>query len=109
MEYVSLSPSEQNYSKKELLVTEMEILNVMKRYQKYKELRKQELALKSILRRKIIEVQEEIRLLDKILPKVHIEKTEEETAKITSHVVKRRDLESEIEEIKRKIERLQEE
>lgn len=109
MEYVKLIASEQGYAKRELLLSQMEILSIMKRYQKYKELRKQELALKSILRRKINEINEEVRLLDKTLPRATKEKREEETLSIVGKVVKRRDLESEIEEIKRKIQRLQEE
>ena len=81
---------------------------IMKRYQRYKELRKQELALKGILRRKITEIMEEIKIADRVLPHVKAEKTEEE--RITNFPVKkRRDLETEIEDIKRKILRLQEE
>lgn len=107
MEYVKLIASEQVYAKKELLMSQMEMLSIMKRYQKYKELRKQELALKSILRRKILEINEEMRLIDRLLPKTKTERIEEDTAKLATRSVKRRDLEAEIEEIKRKIERLQ--
>lgn len=107
MEYVKLISSEQVYAKKELLMSQMEILSIMKRYQKYKDLRKQELALKSMLRRKVLEINEELRLLDRLLPRTRIEKIEVDTAKLATRSVKRRDLEAEIEEIKRKIERLQ--
>ena len=106
MEYVKLTASEQAYSKKELLMSQMETLNIMKRYQKYKELRKQELALKSILKRKIGEVREELSVIDRSLPRMK-EKTEEDNQVIRIPIKKRHDLESEIEEIKRKIERLQ--
>lgn len=108
MEYVKIISSEQIYSKKELLMAQMEMLSIMKRYQKYKELRKQELALKSMLKRKIAEINEEITIIDRTLPRMK-EKTEEEKTKSIVAVKKRSDLESEIEEIKRKIQRLQEE
>lgn len=106
MEYVKLTSSEQAYSKKELLMSQMETLNIMKRYQKYKELRKQELALKSILKRKIGEVREELAVVDRSLPRMK-EKTEEDVQIAKTPIKKRHDLEFEIEEIKRKIERLQ--
>ncbi|MEK6858764.1 MAG: hypothetical protein AABX53_02530 [Nanoarchaeota archaeon] len=106
MEYVKLTASEQAYSKKELLMSQMETLNIMKRYQKYKELRKQELALKSILKRKIGEVREELSVIDRSLPRMK-EKTEDDNQITKVPVKKRHDLEFEIEEIKRKIERLQ--
>lgn len=106
MEYVKILDSEKTYAKKTLLMSQMETLSIMKRYQKYKELRRQELALKSILKRKIGEINEEIKIIDRTLPRMK-EKTEEEE-KITITPKKRRDLEAEIEEIKRKIERLQE-
>lgn len=108
MEYVKLSESEQRYGKRELLQSQIEILSIMKRYQKFKELRKQELALKGILRRKISEFAEEIKIIDKVLPKAHVERTEEEKEKVVVNAKKRRDLEAEINDIKRKIERLQE-
>lgn len=107
MEYVKILPSEQTYAKKDLLHSQMEILNVMKRYQRFKELRKQELALKGILKRKIAEVTEEVHVLDKALPRAPVERPEEEKTRFMVPVKKKRDLEAEIEEIKRKIERLQ--
>jgi len=107
MEYVKINVSEQVYAKKELLYSQMEMLTIMKRYQKFKELRKQELALKSILKRKIMEMNEEIKIADRVLPKAKTERTDEEKERVMLAVKGRRTFESEIDEIKRKIERLQ--
>jgi len=68
MEFIKLNTSEQNYGKKNLLYSEMELLNMLKRFRKYKELRKEELALKSLLKKTVKSLKDEIRNLDDLLP-----------------------------------------
>ena len=107
MEYVNLTAEEQTFAKKHLLHTQMEILSIMKRYQSYKKLRKLELALKSLLRKKITEVNQEVEIIDRVIPHVKkMDRPQEEKEKILAGAQKRDNLELEIEEIKRKIERL---
>jgi len=107
IEYIKLEPSEQFYGKKHLLYSEMETLTVLKRYQKYKNLRKVELALKTMLKRSVMELQEEMKILDNALPRIKIERTEEDKMKMIAKATKRSDLEAQISEIKNQIARLQ--
>ena len=101
---MKLDHSEQVYGKKNLLYCEMEILGILKRFKKYKKLRKEELALKNLLKRTIKDLKDEIKRLDELL-------TEEKHTglKLTASkkTPKRSDLEDEIEQIRRKIAELQ--
>ncbi len=107
IEYVKLEPSEQVYGKKHLLSSQIELLSIIKRYQKFKDLRKKELSLKALLRRTITELNEEIKIIDASLPKIKEQKTEEESFKMLNTAKKRKDIETEILEIKRQLEKLQ--
>lgn len=81
----------------------MEILNIIKRYQKYQQLRKLELKIKMALKKKIKETREEIALLDQALPKTKYQTTE----KINKvYNKKRQTLENEIDEIREKLKSL---
>jgi len=101
VEYISFEPSQQTYAKKNFLYCEMEILNIIKRYQIYKKLRKEELALKSLLKKTVGEVRDEIKKFDSLLPTTKYDKFK--PADISTSPKKRKDLESEIDAIKRKI------
>lgn len=103
MRYIQLDTAEQEYGTKHLLYAEMGLLNSMKHYQEYKKLRKIEITLKLDLKKHIAEVSELLASLEKILPKVKVKTPEVEQAESTLYSKKRRDLEWEIEEIKRKI------
>ena len=103
--YVALNSSQQTYAKKGLLQSEMNLLNTIKRYRRYKKLRKEELALKSMLKRTITELQDAMRKLDASLPEM--QEYRSRPTKITKTGQKRKDIEHEIAEIKRKIAQLQ--
>lgn len=107
MEYVHITPEEKNYAQKNLLQSQIGILTIMKRYQAYKQLRKKELMLKGALKRKITEMHEELKILDRALPSVRHTNPEKDKAKALATGKKRSDLESEIIDIKHKLERLQ--
>jgi|SRR3989338_11414098 len=107
MEYVKLDSPERNYGKKNLLYSQMEILSITSSYQKFKDLRRKELGLKTLLRRTLNELNEQIKIIDAALPKAKQQKTEEEKFKMIEKAKKPRDIESEILEIKRQLERLQ--
>lgn len=108
MEYIQITLAEQHHAKRHLLYSEMEILTIMKRYHQFGKLRSTEIMLKNALRRKLGEINEEMQIIDRILPNAP---KQEKTMlkKISSMAIskKRRDLEIEIDEIKRKLERLQ--
>ncbi|MCH7567956.1 MAG: hypothetical protein IIA87_00910 [Nanoarchaeota archaeon] len=105
IEYVKLGHSEQIYGKKNLLYGQMELLTIIKRYQEYKKLRKKELALKNQLRKKVNEMQQEMKSLDKLFPTVKHESYHTRTIKKTPK--KRDELDLEIEEIRTKLKALQ--
>jgi len=103
MEYVKLTHDEKILGKKVLLTSQINIIRITKRIKKYQELRNEETAAKIILKRKVAEIIDELKNLKKILPK---EKNPKEIKEKTDQK-RHKDLELEIEEIKRKIERLQ--
>ena len=105
IEYVKLNQAEKTFGKKNLLRSELEILNILKRYQIYKKLRKEEHALKTLLRKVIKEVREEIEKLDDLLPKTQDDLFR--SADLSRPQKARKDLEEEIEEIKHRIDALQ--
>jgi len=105
VEYISLDPPQQTYCKKNLLYSEMELLNTIKKYKKYKKLRKEGQALKSLLKRTIKELKEELKKFDQKLPKTHHSKFG--PVEINRAQRQRNDLEEEINEIKRRIAELQ--
>ena len=104
-EYVGIGPSEQNYAKKNLLYSEMELLTVLKRYKRYKKLRKEELALKKLLSKVINEIHEEIKKFNESIP--HIKEEKYLSEEISGRKKQRSELEDEIDEIRRKIAELQ--
>ena len=95
---------EQNYAKRNMLYVQMEFLTSLKRLKAYKALREVETDLKVMLKKKLDEISDELKVLDKLLPKEKdhsLPDAEKATRK------KREDFELEIQEIRRKIERLQ--
>lgn len=100
-EYIGLDQSQTNFAKKNLLESQAELLETIKRYEKYKKFRKQELSLKNLLKKVVVDLQEEVKTFDKFMPHIHQEKRE--VPKIPQSQKKRRDLDMEIEEIRRKI------
>ncbi len=103
MEYLKLDPSEQQYGKKHLLNSEMTVLNMMRRSTEFNKLRKAELDLKTLFKKKMSEVSLDLEELDKILPKMKIEEVREPKIRDNSYRKKREELEVEIEEIKQKL------
>jgi hypothetical protein len=103
-EFIGLNPPAQVYGIKNLLYCEMELLSILKRYRSYKQLRKQELAIKVLLRKKIRELKAELKTFNELLPKVD---EEEIHAKAIGEPKRRFELEMEIDEIKRKLTELQ--
>jgi len=68
-EYINLTKSEKEYGEKQLLHTQLEILNILKHTQNYQEYRSEEFILKIKLKEKIEEALKSIELLEKLLPK----------------------------------------
>jgi len=106
-EYVRISNAEKIYGQKNCLHSQLEILNLIKSFNFYKELRKKELQLKIALRAKIENLMQSMENFEKLLPttryKPEVIRREKETEKkedVSS-------LEGEIAFIRRKLEKLQ--
>ncbi len=112
-EYVRFFSRESLYGEKNLLRAELGILGFVKRLRAYKKLRRDELALKLVLKSKIMEVEEQLEILDKMLPhskmaglikekKRHMDEIKGMTAEDKQAFT----LEQEVERIRRKLEML---
>ena len=117
-EYVKLAPSELSYGNANLLKSQMSAIGAIKKYNEYKTSRKEELFLKIELKKKFGELKEFLDQLDKILPESRFSEEEQEAwkqlAKITRKKEMKKEFESEnisldqeLEEIRKKLERLQ--
>jgi valyl-tRNA synthetase len=107
-EFVRVSAGEKIFGDKHLLQSELELLNLVQSFKKYKELRLDELTLKVGLKAKLEELEKEIDKIERLLPAAgyHAEKKE----KVESKAEKKKEsftLEQEIERIRKKISRLE--
>jgi len=104
-EYVRISSLESSYGQRELLESQLKLLNILSILKRYRNCRNEEIAIRVLLRTKIEEAKESIEVLEKMLPKPSIK--ENERGLPEEKIEKDRyTLESEIEEIKRKLEKL---
>ncbi|MCA9485863.1 MAG: hypothetical protein KC506_03400 [Nanoarchaeota archaeon] len=106
-EFVRISVSEKAFGDKQLLQSELELLNLVQSFKKYKELRLDELTLKVGLKAKLEELEAGVDKVEKLLPAAGYH---EDKKKIEHKVAKSREhlsLEQEIEKIRRKIGRLE--
>ena len=78
IEFVRLTSPELVYGETNLLQSEMNLLTMLKQYQEYEFLRKEELFLKVELKKKVGELKEHLNILAKLLPESRFE---EEQAK----------------------------
>lgn len=114
-EYIRLTDAEVNYTKKHLLNTELESLTSIKKLSSYKDLRNKELTLKVSLKTALDSLSQQLVLLDKLLPHTSLDKQEKEEMQPSIHMPetplfedkKDNDLEKQLEEIRRKLSRLQ--
>jgi hypothetical protein len=106
-EFVRLSSPEKDFGEKNLLQSQLELLDLLQRFQKYKELRNEELVLKVTLKTKVEEALSFIDKLEKLLPKSTLkELTPEDKAKARAKIEKALTLEEEIDRIRNKLMKL---
>lgn len=105
MEFVQVSGPARVYAQKNLFHSQLSLLNTVKIYHRYKLLKKEELKLKDLLRKKINELKTEINNFDKLLPKTHHKAEVKQKPK--KEVKKRDELEIEIDKIRMKLAELQ--
>jgi len=109
-EYVKLSSPEKFFAEKNLLLAHLEILTEMKRLRTYSQLRQEETKLKLILKERVNDVLNQLRELEKGLPKSSIKITDVKKEKIEIQVSEDpvdMSLEQEIDYIKKKLTALQ--
>ena len=107
VEYVKLSKSEKFQGNQNLLHSQLQFLNTIRNFEKQQELRGKEFILKISLKNKIAEAMALVAKLESFLPKSTY-KLEQEEKSVEKKLVSS-GLESEIEMIRKKIERLQKE
>jgi len=120
-EFVKLTGIEIEYGDRNLLHSQLELLSMVKRYKTFHDLRKREFSLKIKIKNLLKEAKTELAELEKVLPKIKLE--EEKVIEVTlprnppkmTESIKKSDnkereskLDTEIEEIKRKLSSLQE-
>lgn len=104
-EHVRLLTAEKEYGQKNLLHAQLETIALVKHYQKFKEIRNEELVLKIALKSKIDETRAALALLERLLPKptMHPKETlQQPVLRKSEHT----SLEQEIDEIRKKLARL---
>lgn len=91
-------------SKKDTLNTEINLIDIVKKIQAYKILRKKELDKKEDIRKKINELATKINSTRKSLPKANIPKVDEQEIEENVEEIKKNvSLEEELEDIKKKL------
>jgi len=106
-EYVRLSGVEKAHGQKGLLYSQLELLDLIKRFKTYKLLRNEEMLLKVMLKAKIAEAMVNLKKLDKILPVVHFHEPKRDKDNAQKKNATLINLHDEIEMVRRKIENLQ--
>ena len=101
-EYIKLNALERTHGERNLLESQLSLLSAIKILKNYKEQRKKELLLKIELKNKILETLEYLKVLEKSLPRAHIVDKEESATKESFSI------EKQLEDIRRKIEKLKE-
>jgi predicted phage gp36 major capsid-like protein len=103
MEFIHISQREKEYGQVQLLNSQIELLTMVKRYKRFRSLRKEELTLKNEIRRRLTSLQEEIKNYEKNTPHIHAPKPIEIKKQKPIETKRRDELESEIDLLKQKI------
>ena len=100
-QFVGLDRTQIISGKKNLLYAEMEILTSLQKYERYKKFRKEEIALKSLLKKVVTELHKEMDIIIQYMPQIKVGSSSAEAIKSTT--AKRDVLEDEIISIRHKI------
>jgi hypothetical protein len=106
-EHVRISMTEGIYGQRNLLHSQLELLDSMKRFRAYKKLRKEEYAMRILLKTKIEETMGFLDKLDRALPKTSYLKEDDMITKTSNKKDVEPSLQEEIDLVKRKLMRLQ--
>ncbi len=86
-EYVKLAHSERVYGETNLLQSQFSLLTVLKQYQVYELLRKEELLMKIELKKKIGELKEFLEILSKALPESKLIQEQEKKEEMKEEMI----------------------
>lgn len=100
-QFVGLEKPHVVAGKKQLLYCEMEVLTSLKKYNNYKKFRKEELALKNLLKKVILEMKKEMEIIIQYIPQIKVKESSAQAIRTTPG--KRDSLEEEIQKIRKKI------
>lgn len=100
-QFVCLDEPQVISAKKNLLYVEMELLTSLQKYESYKKLRKEEMAVKNLLKKIIVDVQKEMELLLQYMPQIKLGSSI--TTVVNKSNQKRDILEEEIQNLRKKI------
>ncbi len=108
--HIRLEYSEALESKRQILTTELNILQISKRIKNYKSIRKNEQTLKTKFRTNIIELKSLIQSIQETFPKhekLEEPKLKKEENKKVEKEYQEKDIQSQLEEIQRKLSQMQ--
>ncbi len=100
-QFVGLSRERVISGKKNLLYCEMSTLTAMQKYERYKKFRKEELAVKNLLKKVVADMKKEMDIIIQYIPQIRVGDSSAEAIK--GIPAKRDVLEEEIQELRRKI------
>ncbi len=99
--FIGLDHSQVMAGKKHLLYIEMELLTAMQKYDLYRKFRKEESAVRNLLKKEIVEIKKEMEILSEYFPPLKSKDSDIEPTNIST--TKRAALEDEIRKIRNKI------
>ena len=102
-EYVRVKPAERVYGETNLLQSQLNLITLLKQYQEYKMLRKEEIYMKIELKKQIGELNEFLDHLSKLLPESKFLEEQKEREKMKHEVIEKVD--SYVQKSKKKQER----
>ncbi len=100
-QFIGLEKPQVISGKKHLLYAEMELLTSLQKYERYKKFRKEEMAIKNLLKKVIVDMKKEMDIIIQYMPQIKVGDASAEAIK--GNTAKRDTLENEIQEIRRKI------
>lgn len=105
--HIKIDYNEAVFAKKQLLKSEIDTLNVLRKFKNYKILRKKENSLKNKLKTSITSLKTKTKLIHSSFPKEETEKIKKMKRKIHKEPSKHNEINYELEEIKAKLAKLE--
>ncbi len=105
--HVRLEYNEAVFGKKDILSSEINLLELLRRLRNYKVSRKRELILKARLKRELFELKSRVHAIEGFFPSEESEEAIKSKARGLREEKRNKDIDSQLEEIREKLARLQ--